>query len=246
MCKALLVNGADDIAGGPDGRGGTLAHIPNGDQGWGRLNIAQSVNPQNTFCEDQSHVFTATGQVQQYLIKVVDSSKPLKVTLTWTDAPGTPGAQAWVNDLDLEVTGNGSTYYGNYFQNGWSVSGGSRDNKNNTECVYIQQPTNGTYTITVVAANIAGDAIPGNSTNLDQDYAIIIRNGALGGTLLTPYTSVQSATAPKPDLYQATLPAGGWSCVAVRPFAGSDQDMFLYTDPGYASVAAASTRSAAA
>ncbi|MGH7129288.1 MAG: S8 family serine peptidase, partial [Planctomycetaceae bacterium] len=35
LLKALLINGAEDLAGGPDGAGGNLANIPNNDQGWG-------------------------------------------------------------------------------------------------------------------------------------------------------------------------------------------------------------------
>lgn len=178
MCKAIVVNGADDIAGGPDGRGGILDHIPNGDQGWGRLNIAACINPPNTYFEDQSYLFTSTGQVRQYTVTASDQSKPLKITLVWTDAPGTPGANAWVNDLDIELTGNTGTYYGNVFQNGWSIVGGERDRKNNTECIYIPHPS-GSYTITVIAANIAGDAVPENDSPLDQDYALVIRNGAV-------------------------------------------------------------------
>lgn len=239
MCKAIIVNGADDIAGGPDGRGGKIDHIPNGDQGWGRLNLASIINPANTYYDDQTCVFTTTGQDHQYCIRVADQSKPLKVTLVWTDAAGTPGANAWVNDLDLEVAGQAGTYIGNVFQDGWSTVGGSRDSKNNTECVYIEHPS-GTYNIDVIAANIAGDAIPGNTSALEQDYAIVIRNGILTDPALYDYTPVEISTTPKPDPYLAELGNGGWSAIGLRPSAGIDDDISLYTDPSHTILGASS------
>ena len=232
MCKAIIINGADDMAGGPDGRGGTLDHIPNGDQGWGRLNIAACVNPDNTYYDDQSKLLTATGQNFEYRIRAVDPNKPLKITLVWTDPPGTPGASALVNDLDLEVTAGTDTYLGNVFQNGWSVTGGVSDQINNVECVYIQNP-NGEYIVRVIAANICGDGVPGNGTPLDQDYALVIRNGALGGNTLQPYVPAETNIPPQPDYYKATLAAGGWSAIGLKPTAPSDHDISLYSDPGY-------------
>jgi subtilisin family serine protease len=239
MCKAILINGADDIAGGPDGRGGYLDHVPNGDQGWGRLNIAASINPPNTHYEDQANLLTETGQFRRYRVTVADSAKPLKITLVWSDAPGTPGAYAWANDLDLVVTGQSDTYLGNVFQSGWSTVGGSRDYKNNVECVYLPHPS-GVYWVTVTAANIAADGVPCNGNPLDQDYALVIRNGIVGGTLLDPYSPVLSPTPPQPDCFEAVLQTGGWSAVGLRPAQGSDHDLSLFSDPGYASLFATS------
>ena len=39
LTKALLVNTATDLAGGQNGKGGTLAAGPSNDQGWGRVNV---------------------------------------------------------------------------------------------------------------------------------------------------------------------------------------------------------------
>ena len=39
LLKALLVNGAEDLVGGPDGAGGNLTNIPNNNQGWGRVSL---------------------------------------------------------------------------------------------------------------------------------------------------------------------------------------------------------------
>lgn len=239
MCKAIVVNSADDIAGGPDARGGVIAHIPNNDQGWGRLNIKNAINPPGTFYDDQSTVFTETGQTRRYLVQAVDPGKPLKITLTWTDAAGTPGADAWVNDLDLTATSGTTTYRGNVFSNGWSVSGGSRDYKNNVECIYIEHPTDA-YWVTVTAANIAGDGVPDNSTSLDQDYAIVMRNARVGGDTLEPYQTVTETTPAKPDYYRVQTPSGGWFAVGVRSSALNDSDVALFSDSGFVNQVATS------
>lgn len=238
MLKAIVVNSADDMAGGPNGRGGTLGHIPDNDQGWGRLDLANAINPPNTFYDDQEHILTDSGQIRQYRVETVDTNKPLKITLVWTDAPGVAGVHAWTNDLDLQVTGSSGTYLGNVFQNGWSVTGGARDYKNNTECVYIQNPS-GVYTLNVIGANIAGDGIPGNAYSLDQDFALVVGNGVVGGPELNPYSPAVQSSAASPDHYAADLGHIGWSAVALKPDSGSASDLTMYSDPGY--TAAAST-----
>lgn len=232
MCKAIIVNSADDLAGGPDGRGGTLGHIPNNDQGWGRLNIDAAINPPNTSYEDQAYLFTSTGQSRSYRVKVVDPTKPLKITLAWSDALGTPGSYGWTNDLDLTVTGESGTYYGNIFLNGWSRLAPGRDEKNNIECVFIQSPSD-IYIVTITAANVAGDGVPGNSYSFDQDFALVVRNGSVGGDHLEPYSPVTSIKSASPDYYNADTSDGGWCAVGLRPDPPTDHDITVYTEPGY-------------
>ena len=176
MVKALIVNGAYDM-GTPD--------IPNRHEGWGRINLGNVIDSGvPTAYYDQQTLFTDTGNTWSFSASVADPTKPFKVTLVWSDAPG-PGTggttPAWVNDLDLTVTQGATTYRGNYFQNGWSVPGGTADNKNNIENVFIQTPS-GTYDITITAANIAGDGVPYNGDTTDQDFALVCYNCALGPT----------------------------------------------------------------
>jgi hypothetical protein len=87
-----------------------------------------------------------------------------------------------VNDLDLEISIGGVTIYrGNNFHGGASVAGGEFDRLNNIESIYIPAEeipagVQGNFTITVRAANIAGDGVPGNETGFDQDFALVIYN----------------------------------------------------------------------
>jgi Mg-chelatase subunit ChlD len=190
MLKALIVNGAVDCAGGPDGAGGTLANVPNPQQGWGRANLrnivltAPDVQRGPKLFVDQRHAFTANGQVFSLRVAVADPAVPLKVTLAWTDAPGDPAAaQMLVNDLDLEVesvtTGDlfrGEGGSGTGFAGGFSVANQPRDSVNNLECVYIQAPA-GEYDIRVRATSVTTNARPPYDASAWQDFALVIDNG---------------------------------------------------------------------
>ena len=169
MAKALLVNSATPM--------GT---IPNTSEGWGRVNITNLLAPNaDVLYYDQTHLFTDTGQQWTLTVGVADPSKPLKVTLAWSDAPGAVGANpALVNNLNLTVQSNGNTYRGNVFSGGWSATGGVYDVREVLENVYIQNP-GGSATITIDAANIAGDGVPYNGDTTDQDFALICYNCAL-------------------------------------------------------------------
>lgn len=193
MIKAALINSAVDIAGGPsgklDGNGQQipLDHIPNNDQGWGRVNLSALLKvPKNNIGEsriylDQDMPFTSSGQERTIKVEASEKGIPLKVTLCYSDVPGATGANpAIVNDLDLEVQelSTGNIFKGNNFENGFSTTGGDFDNINNVECVYIKKPT-GQYEIRVIASNIEANARPPfDNTTPWQDYALVIDNAS--------------------------------------------------------------------
>jgi hypothetical protein len=85
---------------------------------------------------------------------------------------------AWVNNLDLEVEVGGAVYYGNDFKYGWSqvsLPGTQHDLMNNLEGVFLSAgPLS--FTVRVIAANIAGDGVPGNGDETDQDFALVCYN----------------------------------------------------------------------
>lgn len=178
LMRAVLTNTATDMAGGNDGAGGTLGHVPNTDQGWGSLNMSTLFDMADSlYTFDQQHLFQTSGEEWETIVTVDDPSKPLKISLAWTDAPALPGANpALNNDLDLFVTSQGQTWRGNVFANGYSTTGGASDRLNNLESVYLELPA-GEYTIRVYANNIAADGVPGNGTPTDQDFALFVWNG---------------------------------------------------------------------
>jgi subtilisin-like proprotein convertase family protein len=101
----------------------------------------------------------------------------VRVTLAWTDPPpATVTGNAFVNDLDLEVSAGGRTYRGNWLAGGLSVPGGQADFRNNVENVVLPASTAGRMSVKVVAKTLGGDGVPGNGKPLDQDFALVVSN----------------------------------------------------------------------
>jgi subtilisin family serine protease len=171
LAKALLVNTAVDMPGAATGP------IPNIHEGWGRIHLESLFGATVPFAvRDQDHLFGEAGESLVIPMSVWDDSQPLKVTLGWSDAPGAPGANpALVNDLDLIVETDGTSYLGNVFADGWSTSGGTADALNNLENVYVELPGS-TATITIQVANLPGDGVPYNGDATDQDFALVCQN----------------------------------------------------------------------
>lgn len=173
MVKASLMNSAAYMTGV-----GASGNLPSNSQGMGRMDLGRAFDGTARILVDQTQVLGATGQTSQTTGSVADTSKPFRVTLAWTDAPGPTTGAPYVNNLDLEVTVGGVTYKGNVFSGANSVSGGTADAKNNVESVFLPAGTSGNFTVTVRATNIAGDGVPGNADTTDQDFALVVYNAA--------------------------------------------------------------------
>jgi subtilisin-like proprotein convertase family protein len=177
MTKAVLVNSAVDIAGGNSGKGSQIPSAPNTDEGWGRVSLGATLDATEREYVDQSTTLDAAGQSALRSYSVADSSKPVRVTLAWTDPPpATVTGNAFVNDLDLEVSAAGRTYRGNWLTDGVSIPGGQADFRNNVESVVLPASTSGRMSVKVVAKTLGGDGVPGNGKPLDQDFALVVSN----------------------------------------------------------------------
>jgi uncharacterized membrane protein len=193
LAKALLINGARPLAG---------YAYPGPDQGWGRVDVARSVisKPDRTiFTVDQSAPLS-TGNTESLLFNV-SSSAELKVSLVWTDRPGTPSATyALVNDLDLVITDpDGNVFRGNNFVNGQSVPGGTADARNNVEGFLLKSPRAGRYYI-----NVTGYSVPLGP----QDYALVM-SGVFKQITADPEAVSASLTPASPlegDLVRLDFP----------------------------------------
>lgn len=186
MLKALLISGAVDCAGGATGlpTNGTIEPIPNRFQGWGRASLPTVVlqSPGSDrgprLFVDQGVAFVANNQTFTMRVTVVNAGQPLRVTLVYTDAPGsTSAAIALTNKLSLEVArDDGSApWHGNKFSGGWSTSSSDVDLVNNVECVYLQA-AEGTYVVTVVATTVTHHARLSSDTSPWQDFALVVEN----------------------------------------------------------------------
>lgn len=182
VSKAAILASAQDLFGGTDADGDALTRRPNNQQGWGRLRIDRMLsNTDATWYYDQQFVFQNTGESWTRSLRAVDPTKPVVVMLAYTDAPGhglggsTP---AWNNDLDLTVSSNSISYRGNVFgSDGYSVSGGAADARNNAEGVALRSDQLGSVlTISVGATAINSKALPNATSLLNQDFAIVCSN----------------------------------------------------------------------
>ncbi len=175
MVKAYLMNTSRYMT-------GASAHdkLPSNNQGIGHGNLGMAFDGVTRIVRDQvaGDRFTASGQTRTFIGAVTDNTKPLRVTLAWTDVAGPTAGNAYVNNLDLKVVAGGNTYFGNVFNatGGLSTTGGAADAKNNVESVFLPAGTTGTFTVTVTASNIAGIADPTVVGN-NQDFALVVYNG---------------------------------------------------------------------
>lgn len=174
MVKAMLVNSAKDMG---------VADVPNVNEGWGRLHLKELFDPSVTrVLLDQVDAFDEVGESRAWQVEPIDSTRPMKITLAWSDAPAAPNASiALVNDLDLDVVApNATQYRGNWFSGGWSIAGGNANRREVLENVYLASPS-GTYVVRVTAASLPGDGVPYVGDGTDQDYALVLTNARIVG-----------------------------------------------------------------
>ena len=154
-------------------------NLPGSNQGFGRADMALGFNTAAPrLIVDQEVVLTESGQEAVFAGEVFDPGAPVRVSLVWTDAPGAPFADAYVNDLDLVVEVNGESYRGNVFVGGASQIGGAADPRNNVESVFLPAGLSGPITIRVAATVIGGDGVPNDADVSDQDFALVAYNVA--------------------------------------------------------------------
>jgi hypothetical protein len=173
MTKAYLMNSARYMTGV-----GANDSLYSNNQGMGEANLGMGFDGVSRMLHDEVPLekFTATGQTRSYAGTIVDNTKPFRVTVAWTDAPGNTSGNAYNNNLDLTVTVGGNVYKGNVFSGANSVPGGSADAKNNVESVFLPAGVSGNFLVTITAANINSDGVPNDADPLDQDFALVIYN----------------------------------------------------------------------
>lgn len=177
MIKAFLTNSSTYMTGALAG-----GNLPATTQGWGLVNLGRALDETPRISADQTQVLASTGQTVTLRGSVADSTRPFRVTLAWTDAPGSPVGAVTVNNLDLQVSAGGKTYLGNRFAKDVSVEGGPADKVNNVESVWLPAGLTGDFEIRIVGTNIAGDGVPNNSDTTDQDFAVVIYNARSEGS----------------------------------------------------------------
>lgn len=148
MIKAVLINGARTMGTGqykdvveiPD-------YTPNGVNGFGHVNLKESLDPENGDLFVMEGTVTNTGDSVTFSFQKNYSGK-FDATLCWTDPTGSIAASKnLVNDLDIIVSCGGETYY----------AGGATnhvDSINNVEKLHNDWLSSGAIEITIKGENI--------------------------------------------------------------------------------------------
>lgn len=201
LLKAALINGAVDIrhpsrAALP----GTLD--PDNLQGFGRVLLdtvaffsTPSREARRVRVWDRRHASgLAEGSIEEFPLQVA-LGQPLKVTLAWTDPPGsTVAAVTLVNNLNLEVIDpQGTVYKGNVWGAGESSPGGYFDELNNVETVYLLNPAAGRYILRVSAPSVPG--LPTEAGSDRQGFGLVATHADCQTALAAPGAPAAAAEA---------------------------------------------------
>ncbi len=185
---------------------GAGGNLPTNSQGYGMPNMELAFDSTPRSLLDQTHVFDNTGETWTWNGAVADPSKPVRIVMVYTDAAGAIGTSPQVNNLNLTAVLGANTYLGNRFSGQWSVTGGTADNANNYEAVFLPAGTSGQLQITVTAANIAGDGVPNQGDTTDQDFALVCYNCAQNPDFtLTATPASLEICAPDAAVYTADI-----------------------------------------
>jgi hypothetical protein len=178
MTKAYLMNSARYMTGAT--ADDTLWSFS---QGMGEMDLGAAFDGTPRLLRDQqaADTFTASGQFRTFTGFVANTNLPFRVTVAWTDAPGSTTGAAYNNDLDLTVIVGGQTYLGNVFNQGFSVPGGAADSMDNVESVFLPAGVSGAFTVTVAATSINSIGVPNATNGLTQDFALVVDNSAASG-----------------------------------------------------------------
>lgn len=153
-------------------------------QGWGHPDLRKAYdNRNNILVIDETDVLSNL-QSTVYDVTVDQGTPELKATLVYRDWPGTTSSSLHrINNMDLRVTSpSGTVYWGNngLRANNYSTPGGTANNVDTVENVFIENPEVGTWQVEVIAAELNQDTHPETSA-LDADYALVVLGPNISG-----------------------------------------------------------------
>lgn len=187
LIKAVLLGTAETLQGGHDYVTGLeLGYEPSVPQGYGRLSLKRLIDDSSPkVYEDQNaNILTATGASKNFQLTVADPSKPVIVSLVYTDPPSSLlGSGYTVNQLAVNVQQGGGFYtscdLGGFQQYSARVStpcGAAESPALNAKQVRIAPNSfSGAFTVQVIANGINGIAVPQMGTP-NQDFALFVYN----------------------------------------------------------------------
>ncbi len=211
LLKATVINGARPL-------NGQWSSIPNKNEGWGRVNLSNSLGVPGSDAGVMRYIDNSsgltTGTTHSRLYTVASSSNDLVITLVWTDYPGSnTSSTKLLNDLDLKVTApNGTVMNGNDFLSPYNSA---RDSVNNVERVVIPNPRTGVYKV-----NVSGFSV----IKGPQPYSVVISGNlsdAVGWMEWEEKFVPANGTSTNLILSDSNLTGDGWININVN--SSSDQ-----------------------
>ncbi len=211
LAKAAMINTAEQYAFTGQGHDLTRVH-----QGWGMPSPRNLWDKRDKmFFVDEVDVLSNL-QSASYPIVVTAGEPELKFTMTFADPPGNPAAaQHRINNLDLRVIAPDLTeYWGNVglLDGNYSTAGGSANDYDTVENVFIENPAEGTWTVEVIATEIVEDGHTETDGVNDADFALVVSGGIFFGFRLnTPANSI-AVCSPTDAVFPISVdPAPGFS-----------------------------------
>ena len=150
-------------------------------QGWGGFPSLANMWDQRakTFIVDETNALQQ-DEMDVWQITVAPNESELRICLNWNEPAANPSAAVHlVNDLSLRVTDpSGSHYWGNegLLDGVWSTIGGTEDDINPIENVFVQNPMAGTWYVQVIATAVVADNRI-ETSEVDADYALVCVGG---------------------------------------------------------------------
>lgn len=234
LTKALLINGAVRM-------NSTLYDYPGYDQGWGRIDLENSLfpkPPRKRLFEEGNLSSTGVWMPSSIDLNISSPTIPLKITLVWIDSAG----RALNRDLDLRITSpSGVEYKGNVYgtvgpYDGWSVPDpqvsdanplwdrvgpDGWDDVNNVEQVEVQNPEIGPWKIEVV----------GFSVPAETNFALVV-SGDIGPYLILPPTNLTTVAIGN-DVRLDWNASASSTVDHYLIYRATDQREFDFSDPIY-------------
>ena len=141
------------------------ASVPDNDQGWGRVDLEETLFPSGRAVKLVDRIPFDEGLTLTYTVETTNAA-PLDVQLVWIDYPASSGSPQTlarlVNDLDLTVTKVSEDAAQVWLGNG----GGAPDRLNTAESVRIASAPTATYRISVCCTNIVYGSASGGAAAL--------------------------------------------------------------------------------
>lgn len=144
-------------------------------QGWGMIDGVAAVRDPIEVIDES--IVLRSAELSILTAQVLPGEPRLKIAMVFTDPPGLPASiEHRINDLDLLVRSpSGAIYRGNVgLRDGkWSIPGGESSSLDPVECVFIEDPEPGRWTIGVRATEINEDGHL-ETPEIDADFGLTI------------------------------------------------------------------------